>query len=89
MTGDRRDVAVARIALARNRFAVVVACNERAAVATYTCCGVGALPRIAPSTPRSLTIPTLAKVSKIGEMWVNLARDSYKPVARAVAKKVA
>jgi hypothetical protein len=31
----------------------------------------------------------LSQVSKLGEMWVNLARDSYKPVARAVAKKVA
>jgi hypothetical protein len=31
----------------------------------------------------------VAQASKIGEMWVDLARATYKPVERAVAKKVA
>ena len=31
----------------------------------------------------------IAQVSKLGEMWVDLARETYKPVERAVAKKVA
>ena len=31
----------------------------------------------------------LAEASKLGAMWVSLARDAYKPVERAVAKKVA
>ena len=30
-----------------------------------------------------------AQASKLGEMWVDLARATYKPVERAVAKKVA
>jgi hypothetical protein len=29
----------------------------------------------------------IAQVSKLGEMWVDLARETYKPVERAVAKK--
>ena len=31
----------------------------------------------------------VAQASKLGEMWVDLARATYKPVERAVAKKVA
>jgi hypothetical protein len=31
----------------------------------------------------------IAQVSKLGEMWVDLARESYKPIERANAKKVA
>jgi len=31
----------------------------------------------------------IAQVSKLGEMWVDLARDAYKPVERAITKKVA
>ena len=31
----------------------------------------------------------IAEASKLGEMWVGLARDAYKPVERAVAKTVA
>jgi len=31
----------------------------------------------------------IAEVSKLGEMWADLARDAYKPVERVVAKKVA
>jgi hypothetical protein len=31
----------------------------------------------------------IAEASKLGEMWVGLARDAYKPVERTVAKKVA
>ena len=31
----------------------------------------------------------LAEVSKLGEMWVDLARETYKPAERAIAKKVA
>jgi phasin family protein len=31
----------------------------------------------------------LAEVSKLGEMWVDLARETYKPVERAIAKRVA
>ena len=31
----------------------------------------------------------IAQVSKLGEMWVDLARETYKPVERAIAKKVA
>ena len=31
----------------------------------------------------------IAQVSKLGEMWVDLARETYKPVERAVGKKVA
>jgi phasin family protein len=31
----------------------------------------------------------LSQVSKLGEMWVDLARESYKPVERAIGKKVA
>ena len=31
----------------------------------------------------------IAESSKLGEMWVGLARDAYKPVERAVAKTVA
>ena len=31
----------------------------------------------------------IAEASKLGEMWVALAREAYKPVERAVAKKVA
>jgi hypothetical protein len=30
----------------------------------------------------------IAEVSKLGEMWVDLARETYKPVERVVAKKV-
>jgi hypothetical protein len=30
--------------------------------------------------------PYLAEISKLGEMWVDLARDAYKPVERVVAK---
>jgi hypothetical protein len=30
----------------------------------------------------------MAEMSKLGQMWVELARDAYKPVERAVAKKV-
>ena len=30
----------------------------------------------------------LAEMSKLGEMWVDLARDAYKPAGQAVAKKV-
>jgi hypothetical protein len=31
----------------------------------------------------------LAEASKLGAMWVDLARDAYKPVERAIAKTVA
>ena len=31
----------------------------------------------------------VAEASKLGEMWVGLAREAYKPVERAVAKTVA
>jgi hypothetical protein len=31
----------------------------------------------------------IAQVSKLGEMWVDLARETYKPVERAIGKKVA
>ena len=31
----------------------------------------------------------IAQVSKLGEMWVDLARETYKPVERAVGKRVA
>ena len=31
----------------------------------------------------------IAQVSKFGEMWVDLARDAYKPVERAITKKSA
>ena len=31
----------------------------------------------------------VAQASKLGEMWVDLARATYKPVTRAVAKKAA
>ena len=31
----------------------------------------------------------VAQASKLGEMWVDLARETYKPVERAVGKKVA
>jgi len=31
----------------------------------------------------------VAQASKLGEMWVDLARTTYKPVTRAIAKKVA
>jgi len=31
----------------------------------------------------------IAEVSKLGEMYVNLARNAYKPVEQAAAKKVA
>lgn len=31
----------------------------------------------------------VAEASKLGEMWVGLARDAYKPVERAIAKKIA
>ena len=30
----------------------------------------------------------VAEMSKLGQMWVELARDAYKPVERAVAKKI-
>lgn len=31
----------------------------------------------------------VAQASKLGEMWVDLARETYKPVERAIGKKVA
>jgi hypothetical protein len=31
----------------------------------------------------------IAEASKLGEMWVGLAREAYKPVERAVARTVA
>jgi hypothetical protein len=31
----------------------------------------------------------IAQVSKLGEMWVDIARETYKPVERAIGKKVA